>query len=487
MNHGTDGDLSDGISVISDCESINDRHSPMPIKMTSQKVDSDDTETEKNESSGVEDINSYTLVERSNENVVEIIRADNDFYRNHVWNPSNIIVFGLIVGAAAILSSQCWKINLSHQSIVPEMSLLAQRIQDLEIENLALKIEVNRLVELHHAGHDHSHPHEKVVEKRPVKQKKVWTGADETPIHIPKEPIKENYCSDEYLNSDDLFASYNSKKCEDIDDSKKQKYQTSKIGSGDDRKMASDNSSQQFESGRKKNFNKDEASIKREKFAESKLKNKENQNVGSDIDKNMRDEKYAKIQEERQKIFDEATQKYLAKQKKMEKKHEKDNKYRQDDKLTDAKYKNDENAESDTNKNIRNEKYMKIQEERQKIFDEATEKYLEKQKKMEKQQEKDGKHRDSVLRESNGHEQSKGSDSEWYDKMMKQREKLRAVRTKQQTKENWYVERAHGREKVREKHDKQMKSKKFSQSILSRKIICRYFKHFLARLTDHTS
>lgn len=401
-NHAIDGDISDGISVISDCDSINDRHSPMPIKMISQRRSVDD-ETEK--TSGVEDISSYTLVERSTNNEVQVVSSNDYSHRQCVWNPSNIILFGLIVGAAAILSSQCWKINSSHDTIMPEMSLLAQRIQDLESENLALKIEVNRLVELHHAGHDHRRSHEQVVEKRSMKQKKVWTGADDSTVHIPKEPVKENYCKDEYLDSDDLFANYNFKKCENIDDSKKpEKTEKVKLKGGldDEQIVASDNSSKQFDSRRKKNTTKDDnATIRREKFAESKLRNTENQRPVSDSVENTRNEK------------------------------------------------------------------LKIHEERQKIFDEATQKYLERQTKMEKKQEKDRKYRDDVLKESkNSRKQPKDMDPEWYDKMMKQREELRAIGgnsggNKQRNKENWYTERADGREKVRGKHEKQLKSKQY--------------------------
>jgi len=53
-------------------------------------------------------------------------------------------------------------------------------------------------------------------------------------------------------------------------------------------------------------------------------------------------------------------------------------------------------------------------------------------------------------------------DSEWYDKMMKKREELRnSGGTKQQNKENWYMERANEREKVRGKHEKLSKSKQY--------------------------
>ncbi len=413
-NHGVDGDISDGISVISDCDSINDRHSPMPIKMTSATttLHADDypDETDRNKTTNIEDIQNYLLVERSTENQVQAFRSDVDSPRNHLWNPSNIILFGLIIGAAAILSSQCWKINSSHDSIIPEMSLLAQRIQDLESENFALKVEVNRLVELHHAGHDeHFHSYEKATEKpQKIKQKKVWTGADDGPIHIPKVPIKENYCNDEYLNSDDLFASYNYKKCESNDNSKKQRTDTDKSedGSDDDvrRQMASDtNSSQQFDSRRKKNCTKGEsASVKREKFAESKIQNAENQRPDSEADDNVRNEKYVKFQEERQKLFDEATQKYFERQKKLEKKQENDRKNRAEDVLKESK--------------------------------------------------------------NDGRKQPKETDSEWYDKMMKQREELRASgdnsgATKQKNKENWYMKRANEREKVRGKNEKRTKSK----------------------------
>lgn len=411
-NHGIDGDISDGISVISDCDSISDRHSPMPIKNRSLKLCVDDMdETNSSQTSRVESVDSYTLAERSTENEVH------DSQRHYVWNPSNIILFGLIIGAAAILSSQCWKINLTHDSLMPEMSLLAQRIHDLESENLALKIEVNRLVELHHAGHDHSHLNdrvnaknneklnEKINEKRLVKQKKVWTGADEMPINIPKHQVKEHYCNDEYLNSDDLFVSYNLKKCEDNDDLKNQRDErvVSKDNFDDDEVNMSEKRSQ-HETRKKKNVTKeDTASYKREKFAESKAKNMDNQKVVS----------------------------------------------------------------LDTDENIRNEKYVKIQEERQQIFEEAQQKYNERQKKMEKKQEKDKKHRDDILKDQkNSRKQVKDTDSEWYDKMMKQREELRAKGDnsgafKQQNNENWYIERANEREKVREKHEKKSKSKQY--------------------------
>jgi len=251
------------------------------------------------------------------------LNSDHDSKWHYVWNPTNIILFGLIIGAAAILSTQCWKINLSHETLVPEVSSLSQRIQDLESENLALKIEVNRLVELHHhAGHDHSHSNEKVYEKRSIKQRKVWTGADETPIHIPKYPVKEQYCSDEYLDSDDLFSEYNEKKC------KEQKARDSDSDSDDDHLGGTENGSQ-FEKRKKKNATKDDiASYKREKFSESKAKCMDNENTDSDSDEIIRKEKYAKIQEERQKIFDEAVQK-LEKHRK-EKKQEKDKKHRED-------------------------------------------------------------------------------------------------------------------------------------------------------------
>lgn len=442
-NHHIDGDISDGISVISDCDSINDRHSPMPIKMTSQKrnVVDDTNGTEMNKTSGAEDVNNFTLAERSTDSEVQVLSGNNVSPRQYVWNPSNIIIFGLIVGAAAILSTQYWKISSSHGSIVPEMSLLSRRIQDLESENLALKIEVDYLVELHHAGHDHSRSHEKVVEKRTVKQKKVWTGADDSPIHIPKEPIKADYCNDEYLNSDDLFASYNFKKCENIDDSTKEKAKSKNVV-GDGRTMTADNSSQQIESRRKKN--KDDghysASSRREKFAESKSRNEK---VASDADQTVHNENLGKIQEERQKIFEEAAQKYSERQKKMEKKQgekkqDKNGKHRKDEKFADGKISDNQGAASDA-ETIRNEKLVKFQEERQKIFDEATQKYLERQNKMEKKQEKDSKHRQDAFMGS------KDTDSEWYDKMMKKREELRGMRTKQQNRENWYAERANGR------------------------------------------
>lgn len=404
-NNGIDGDISDGISVISDCDSISDRHSPMPIKNESRRLCIDDEdEASRSNTSQVEEIENYTLVERSTENEVEVHSTSRETQRKYVWNPSNIILFGLIVGAAAILSSQCWKINLWNETLMPEVSLLAQRIQDLEIENLALKVEVNRLVELHHAGHDHFHSTGRVDEQRPVKQKKVWTGADETPIHIPY-PVKEQYCNDDYLNSDDLFSSYNLKKCEDDEDTKKEK--DAKIRQKDDfddeKLKKSEYGSQQFQTRKKKNITTDDnASYKREKYAESKYKNGEK-----------------------------------------------------------------EEATTDTDQNIPNEKLVKIQEERKKLFDEATQKYLERQKKMEKKQDKDKKHRDDILKDQkNSDKQSKDTDPEWYDKMMKQREELRAAGgnsagIKQRNKENWYIERANEREKVRGKHEKQSKTKQY--------------------------
>lgn len=389
-NHGADGgDISDGISVISDCESIFDRHSPMPVKMASHKQSEDYQETDKNQPSGIEDIRNYSLVERSTDTEVQVLSRDTDTSRHyHIWNPTNIILFGLIIGAAAVLSSQCWKINSSHESILPEMSKLVKRIQVLETENSALKLEVSRLVQMYHTSHGdragHDHTRETVTEKRSIKQKKVWTGADDGPVHIPKEPFRENYCTDEYLNSDDLFANYNFRKCEKIDDN-----------DDDEQTMTSD--SHRFDSRKKKNSTKDDnAANSRQQYNESKLKDVENQ-------------------------------------------------------LTDQ------------DESIRKEKLAKIQEERQKLFDEATQKYLERQKKMEKKQEKDRKKREDSLKEStNGRKQPK--DSEWYDKMMKQREELRAMGnssggTKQRNKENWYIERANEREKVRGKHEKQTKSR----------------------------
>ncbi|XP_037040701.1 uncharacterized protein LOC119077600 [Bradysia coprophila] len=428
--HGTDGDLSDGISVISDCDSINDRHSPMPPKMATPelRIDYADDEETRSDVSGIAAVQSYSLVERSTDNEVQVLDSSTDSDQQSVWwNPSNILLFGLIIGVAAILSSQCWKVNLSHGNVIPDMSLLTQRIQDLERENVALKVEVNRLVELHHAGHEHSPTHENnVAETRPVKQKKVWTGADDAAIHIPKEPVKENYCREEYLNSDDLFASYNFKKCENIDDAKKQGIDKVKSKQGwDAPKMTSQNRSRQTDTRRNKNFDKDDsATNKRQKFAENK--------------------------------FNAAVE--------------------------------SQGPAVDTNENVRNEKFVKIQTERQKLFDEATQKYLNLQKKTQKKQEKDRKNRDNVLKESeNMRKQSKDMDSEWYDKMMKKREELRAKSnedtdsewygkmmkqreelratgnnsggTKQKNKENWYTERANEREKVRGKREKQTKLK----------------------------
>lgn len=404
-NHGTDGDISDGISVISDCDSICDRHSPMPMAYQKLGAADDKNELETNKTSAVECITSFNLVERSRDNELQALNSNNYAHPYSEWNPTVFLLCVLAFVTAFAIASR-----ISLWQILPEMSAMTQRISDLESENLALKVEVNRLVELHHAGHDHSRIQEKVVEKRSVKQKKVWTGAGDTPVHIPKEPIKENYCKDEYLHSDDLFASYSSKKCENIDDLKKQKSQkfNSKEGSNNDGITVEDNSSQQFESRRKKNLTKDDsASIKREKFAESKFKNAENQRPSSASDENIRNDKFVKIQEERQKIFDEATQKYLERQKKMEKKQEKDQKYREE--------------------------------------------------------EKDKKPGESILKESkNSRKQPKDIDSEWYDKMMKQREALRAMDgTKQQNKENWYTDRANEREKVRGKREKQTKSKQY--------------------------
>lgn len=431
-NHGTDGDISDGISIISDCESI-DRHSPMPPKRESPepKVDYTDEEDTHNDS-GIVDVQSYSLVERSTANEVQKLNSHNHSQQHHVWwNPSNIILFGLIIGAAAILSSQCWKVNVPRDQIMPEMSLLAQRIHDLERENLALKVEVNRLVQLHHAGHDHSRTHEpEVVEKRSVKQKKVWTGADDAAIHIPKEPVKVNHCGDaEYLESDDLFASYNFRKCENIDDAKKQNVGKDKSKHGlDNRQMTAENRSQQFDSRRKKNLNKDDgdsATNKRHKFAESKLKIEEtNQKPVPDTIGTVSNEKFVNVQLERQKLFDEATQKYLDLQKKAEKKQEKERKKD----VPKASLKNYRKPAKDADP----EWYDKMMKQREEL-------------------------------RAKGNE---NQDSEWYDKMMKQREELRALGnknsgTKQKNKENWYTERGNEREKVREKREKPTRSKQY--------------------------
>lgn len=436
--HGTDGDMSDGISVISDCDSMSDRNSPMPRKRTSSEL----TEDVENNHRNVNAVG-YSLMERSTNNEMQVLNSGNNSDQQSVWwNPSNIILFGLIVGLAAILSSQCWKVNLSHGNIMPEMSLLTQRIQDLERENVALKVEVSRLVELHHAGHDHSQRHEeKVMEKRPIKQKKVWTGADDDAIHIPKEPVKENYCGDEYLNSDDLFASYNFKKCENADDEKRPTVDEVKSKNVvNDSHMTAENRSRHIDSRRRKNFTKDDsAANKRHKFAESNVKNVENQRPVVDTDRN---EKFAKIQEERQKIFDEATQKYLELQKK---KQEKDRKNREEV-LKESK--NDRRR--DTEWNDKKTKQRKEPKGNENMDPEWYDKMMKKREELRVKGDKD-------------------TDTEWYGKMMKNREELRAMGnnsggTKQKNKENWYTQRANEREKVREKrekHEKQAKSKPY--------------------------
>ncbi|KAG4065970.1 hypothetical protein HA402_006688 [Bradysia odoriphaga] len=426
--HGTDGDISDGISVISDCESISDRQSPMPPKRPPPelRIDYADDDETRRDVSGIVDVQSYSLAERSTDNEVQLLDTNNDSDQQSVWwNPTNILLFGLIVGVAAVLSSQCWKVNLSHGNIMPEMSLLTQRIQDLERENVALKVEVNRLVELHHAGHEHSRTHENNIgEKRSVKQKKVWTGADDDAIHIPKEPVKENYCREEYLNSDDLFASYNFKKCENIDDAKKQDIDKVKSKQGlDAPQMTSQNRSRHTDTRRKKNVTKDDsATNKRQKFAETKF-NAAEKGPAVDTNENVRNENFVKIQTERQKLFDEATQKYLNLQKKAEKKQEKDRKKRED------VLKESENVRK-LPKDMDSEWYDKMMKRREELRAKSNE----------------------------------DTDSEWYGKMMKQREELRATGnnsggTKQKNKENWYTERANEREKVRGKREKQSKLK----------------------------
>lgn len=419
-NHGIDGDISDGISVISDCDSINGRHSPMPPQKLSYKSCLDEidhspaaTDTTKiSLTSRVEDVNqstnSHTLVERSGENGMEMFNSNDDVQRHTSWNPTNILLFGLIVGTAAILSSRCWGINSSYESMMPEMSALSQRIQDLERENLALKVEVSRLVDLHHAGHDHSHRNEKADETRPVKVKKVWTGDDESVIRIPKYPAKENHCNDEFIESDDLFATYNAKKCESRDDLKEQNDQRTKAKDTfkGEQSKGSDSGFQQFEPRKKKNVTKDDStSKKRQKFAESNGKN-----VDSDNSKPI----------------------------------------------------------SDKDEIVHNEKFVKFQEERQKLYDEAKQKYIERQRKFEEKQDKDKKHRDNAFKDqtNNPRKPSKDTDSEWYEKMMKQREELRAMGSdadaiKQQNKENWYLKRANEREKVRGKYEKQSKPKPY--------------------------
>lgn len=148
-NHETDGDISDGISVISDCES--NRHSPMPIKMTSKiACDEDTNERETNVPFRFKDFS--TLVNKWDQLSME--------RKAQIRLIISSVPLILLAAAAAIL-------------LYSKMCSLDQQIEGLKNENLVLKVKVSRLVELHRVGHDHFRSH----------------GSVETPLQILKESV----------------------------------------------------------------------------------------------------------------------------------------------------------------------------------------------------------------------------------------------------------------------------------------------------------
>lgn len=90
-----------------------------------------------------------------------------------------------------------------------------------------------------------------------------------------------------------------------------------------------------------------------------------------------------------------------------------------------------------------------------KIFDVATRMFLERQKKLGEEKEKDEKDSDDGMEESNGlKKQLKDMNAEWYDKMMKHREELVLVMgTEEPTSENLHTDQLNEREKIRVKDE----------------------------------
>lgn len=210
------GDLSDGISVISDgddseTDNQSNAHSP-PIQSIADTPHISDE---------------GTVTKFENISMLRLEKDESSLLEPSVkWISSNILIISFFIGFVTIAFANYLRLNATDQSN-EHNSLLAQRVQTLELENEALKIIVNRLI-LKQENHDNWHQNEAYMTQKSPNQKeppteqtiyntkkfakKVWTGDGdgEEPIYLaPKESKNKNQFNDHAADDSEKSAGKN--------------------------------------------------------------------------------------------------------------------------------------------------------------------------------------------------------------------------------------------------------------------------------------
>lgn len=190
--------------------------------------------------------NKCKLIKKDNCNCREMSSLPEPYRHNVNSNEKNknflqtrlnsTIILAIIAGVSAIISASSIQILLPSSS---ETAQLSQRIDQLENDNVAMRLEINRLVDLVHRVHctnsdNKNIDKENFIDCSAIKQskrhnqnnyeKRVWMGDGPLDIDITttlnteqKKSVQK--CSSESI-TDDLFADYNAKKCQRHDSSK---------------------------------------------------------------------------------------------------------------------------------------------------------------------------------------------------------------------------------------------------------------------------
>lgn len=229
-----EGDLSDGISVISDTDS--NRQTPLPSNVDHEQVSgSDECEMcqRKSDLNSIENVSStldhysgYRYEQRQTHTTVQ-----SDTHPPKKLNKT--IILGIIASITAIIVACYVKSIAIDEAVHPLIKFLSHRVDRLEADNIALKMEVTRILDIigpdekfdqHQMSADKYHkkddmkrsPDTEYHQKPHHKQKKVWIGDGhtlETAAEVPTEKTVD-YCKRNLDGENDLYAEYNHLKCE---------------------------------------------------------------------------------------------------------------------------------------------------------------------------------------------------------------------------------------------------------------------------------
>lgn len=141
------------------------------------------------------------------------------------------IILAIIAGVTAIiLASGIQTLSPNDAAIQSHVALLTNRIEKLESDNIAMRMEISRMVDLVYRRSGAGASRDAVDSSRPTDDapaasqrnrkrsgKRVWLGDGplDEPVTLNKRPKSPAMCNDDNSqSSDNLFGDYNAKKCE---------------------------------------------------------------------------------------------------------------------------------------------------------------------------------------------------------------------------------------------------------------------------------